>query len=82
MPPIKGRTRRCNGCLLLTAYSPSAALGIQANVMIASLSDATKLCSELSLAAAPPLPEPVVQALAETTAPGSTPQQVTSWAAP
>jgi hypothetical protein len=65
---------------LRSAPDPSAALGIQGNVLIATMTDASKLCGELSLAAAPPLPPPVVQVLAEALPPGATPQQVTAWA--
>ncbi|HYF43615.1 MAG TPA: hypothetical protein VEA35_14400 [Ramlibacter sp.] len=66
---------------LATAPSTSSALSIQANLLVAAWSDAAKLVGELSLAAVPRLPGPVMEALAENSPPGGTPEQVTPWAA-
>jgi len=66
---------------LALAPSASSALGIQANLLLAAWSDGAKLLGELSLAAVPPLPAPVREALAENSPPGGTPEQVSQWAA-
>lgn len=61
---------------LAHAANLPAAWSIQQTAVLAYLLDIGKLWSELSLATAPALPEPVKSALAESTPPGATPEQV------